>query len=118
MENAKIGIFDDADFVRKIFREYLELDGHTIVAEADTVEDSKASIETMEPGTMDIAIVDGNFSGTRLDSTEGSEIARTLRSRLPEVVIIGVSSAAPIEGADINYSKDNFTQARRYIKDL
>lgn len=118
MENARIGIFDDTDFVRGLFREYLELDGHTIVLEADSVESSKASIETMEPDAMDVAIVDGNFSGTRLDSAEGAEIARMLRNRLPGVFIIGVSSAAPVEGADINYSKENFTQARRDIKGL
>lgn len=118
MEHAKIGVFDDTDFIRGIFRELLELDGHSVVVEADSVESSQVAIETTEQDAMDVAIVDGNFSGTRLDSAEGAEIARTIRSRLPDVIIIGISSAAPIEGADINYSKDNFTEARRYIKDL
>lgn len=118
MEHAKIGIFDDTEFIRSVFREFLELDGHIVVTEAGSVETSMDAIDRMEPDSIDVAIVDGNFSGTRLDSAEGAEIAGAIRRRLPDVVIIGLSSAAPIEGADINYSKDNFTEARRYIKDL
>lgn len=118
MENAKIGIFDDREDIRGLLKLLLEQEKHSVVVEAESVEDSAQKIDSLHPGDLDVALVDGNL-GMASDLSEGAEIARLLREKMADVVIVGISSTGePIEGVDENIDKMESGKIKEYISNL
>jgi CheY-like chemotaxis protein len=119
MQEAKFGIFDDSEYVRQAIADLLENDGHHLVVEAETVEEAERKIVSLRPGEIDVALVDGNFSGAN-DNQDGAKVAEILRSRLGTTVhILGISGTEkPIEGTDEDITKNNLTGIREHIAKL
>lgn len=107
MENARVGIIEDNELVRGMLSRFVvEMGLHEIVFTAQTMNEALAAIESLQPGDVDVALVDGNLSPNRDDSSEGAQISELLRAKLGETVtIIGISGSGPVEGADINIPK-------------
>src|ERR1700690_3060610 len=84
---GRIGVFlvDDHEIVRRGVRELLEADpGITVVGEAGTAESALARIPALRP---DVAVLD-----IRLPDGDGVSVCREIRSRMPEVACLMLTS--------------------------
>ncbi|MCA9332377.1 hypothetical protein KDA00_00720 [Candidatus Saccharibacteria bacterium] len=110
MDNARIAHFEDNESLRQLLSEMFQYYGHAIVGVASTMEEAGQLVEHIEPGEVDIAIVDGNLTrngpGQVGENRDGAEIANLLRSKFGNsVTIIGYPGYGVIEGADVNLQK-------------
>ena len=121
MENAKIGLFEDHDRLREnIARELVDTYRHQVPVLAASAAEALAVIKGLEPGSLDVALVDGNLTRGRKDNAEGARIAKALREVLGDgVSIIGMSlTEEPIAGADIDIPKSNMGAIAAHIDSL
>lgn len=120
MEHAKIAIFEDDELARQLLAELLEYSGHEVVAKAGSFEESVKVVEALEPGAVDVVLLDGNLTEGRNDSREGSQIAQALRAKFTEEFrIVNISASdSPILGADVNIPKYDSGEIRNYISEL
>src|SRR5271170_8217791 len=84
---GRIGVFllDDHEIVRRGVRELLEAEGDIdVVGEAGTAESALARIPALRP---DVAILD-----VRLPDGNGVTVCRDIRSRMPEVACLMLTS--------------------------
>jgi CheY-like chemotaxis protein len=121
MEAARVGIFEDNTEMHELLTAFLELDGHSVAAAAKSMEEAHATIDGLEPDSLDVAIVDGNLSPNTYSGADGEEITRRLREKLGgAVVVIGFSASNQVPGADYNVGKagDPFEKIPAIIADL
>ena len=86
-ESGQIGVFllDDHEIVRRGVRELLEAEPDiTVVGEAGTAESALARIPALRP---DVAVLD-----VRLPDGDGVSVCREIRSRMPEVACLMLTS--------------------------
>ena len=86
-ERGQIGVFllDDHEIVRKGVRDLLEAEGDiTVVGEAGTAESALARIPALHP---DVAVLD-----VRLPDGDGVSVCREIRSKMPEVACLMLTS--------------------------
>ncbi len=122
MENAKIAIFDDHEDSRTFLKIILNKE-HEVVVEAGSVEEAALKIEELQPGELDVALVDGNFTPGKNDCSEGSQIASMLNAKLGETIsIVGISNipaeVVAVKGAEKNIHKERIDLIRNYIAEL
>ena len=117
MENAKVAVFEDNHSLREMYEDFLKAYGHQILCSAATMEQARALIETLEPGMLDAAIVDGNLSGGS-SGDDGREIVRRLHERDATIATIAMSGAGQIEGAKHQVGKDNIVKLTEVLNNL
>jgi len=123
---ARILVIDDDEFIRSLFKEVLEEQGHTVVT-ADTTAKGLAYIMQRE---FDLIFLDLKMSGT-----DGAEILREMRGvkhKLPVVIITGYPDSEmmdramrqgplgimlkPFDDSDIINSVNSFLHATQTVK--
>jgi DNA-binding NtrC family response regulator len=117
MENAKVAVFEDNHTLTKLYHDLLGSYGHQIVSSAKTMEQARELIASLEPGTLDAAIVDGNLSSGSTGD-DGREIVRLLGERDGKLATIAMSGAGPIEGATHQVGKDKVLQLLDVLAEL
>lgn len=115
MEQARVVIIEDSDVMRFAYNASLSVAGHQVVAEATSMTQVHEVLGNLEPGQVDIAIVDGNLTPGARGCDEGARVVELIREMLPEVRAIGASNEQPIRGADINVDKGDIGQLLGYI---
>ena len=118
MEKARIAVFEDNNEVRTLLGEFLTHFGHEMVVQADSIQSAREVVGELDDDVIDVAIVDGNLSADKLDSSDGAEIVRLLKSKLSKVVTIGYSGSEDVVGADLNLKKGNPARLIETIADL
>ena len=95
MENAKIAIFEDRAELRELLNINLTAyTTHSVVVEAGSVEEATKVVNELNPGDIDIALVDGKYSPKSKDCSEGAQIVELLRAKFGDLVsIVAISSA-------------------------
>jgi len=93
-DKARFLIFDDKEVEIGSITRFLDSRGHEEIGRALTVEDALTVIKTLaEKGeSVDVAFVDGNFTEGMRDGSEGLQIATEVRTLLPGVQVIALSS--------------------------
>lgn len=104
MENAKVAIFEDSEDWQALFGETVEDAGHTVVGRAISMPEAESLVDTLEEGSVDVAIVDGNLSRD-VSGADGERIAGLLHQKFDGIMVIGASSSEDVRGADVNFSK-------------
>ena len=109
MNNARVIIVEDHPKTRSIYKENLDICGHVVVGEADTVAAAILMIDSLKAhrARVDVAIVDGSLSGDEADGTDGEVVAAYIHRMLGKVTIIGAILEGGVHGADINVSKQD-----------
>lgn len=115
MKQARVAVFEDSPDWQRLYETFLADDGHQVVASATSMPEARETIDALEPGDIDVALVDGNISPNARGAFEGDELANLLRIKLGNVTIIGVSNERDIVGADTNIIK---TRTPRLINDF
>ena len=86
----RVFLLDDHEIVRRGLRELLEVEGEfTVVGEAGTAAEALARVPAVKPqvAVLDVRLPDGN----------GIEVCRELRSRMPELACLMLTSFADDE---------------------
>jgi hypothetical protein len=106
-KHLKVGFFEDEESLRRMWVLFTNESGNEVVAQAGSVEEATEVIEPLQAGDMDFAFVDGNFSPNEKNNEEGAKIAKMLREKLEDsVIIIGVSGTdTEISGVDVTIPK-------------
>ncbi|MBI1952353.1 hypothetical protein HYS42_01355 [Candidatus Saccharibacteria bacterium] len=118
MQEANIGIFDDLEIFRRIAGRTLNILGHRVLIDAGTVPESLAAIEALGV-SLDVALVDGNLDSRSENMGDGKEIARALRKRFgDEVIIVSISGNGLFEGADLAIAKQDTKAISDFIDGL
>lgn len=97
-ENTNFFYAEDDEVASELDIEYLEGNGHHLASQASSVQEAKQQIANLKKGEVQVAVVDGNL-GTSSDNSDGETIAKMLRKKDPNIVIIGHSKDNPITGA-------------------
>jgi CheY-like chemotaxis protein len=120
MDKARVAIFEDSEAMQQVVSHIVQANGHLVVAQARTLGEAESVIASLEPGNLDVAVVDGNLDSERLGGYDGARVARLLREKLGEVMIIGYSATDEIEGVDHHLQKgiDHPISMLRIISDF
>ena len=120
MDKAKIILIEDSEGWRNDIRADLEAGGHVVEALACSVETALLLVDlfAQSPGSLDVAVVDGNLSPGSENGADGERVAEDIHSRLPGVVVIGISLDGTVPGADLNVPKDSSRALHKAISDL
>lgn len=105
MEKAKVGIFEDNKDWHEILTEIVEDNGHSVAASAKSMDEARATIEALEEGSLDVAVVDGNLNPYTSTGADGAEVTRLLREKLGNITVIGFSGSNEVVGADFSVRK-------------
>jgi CheY-like chemotaxis protein len=105
MAGVRVMLVDDADHVRKMLRQMLELDGFEVSGEAGSGAEALTVVDEADP---DVLVVDYMMPGM-----DGVDVAREVRARRPQQVIIlytafldsRVEKAASEAGVDVCLTK-------------
>jgi DNA-binding response OmpR family regulator len=104
MENAKVVYFEDSEIFQEMMTIYLKIAGHQVIHSAHTMDQARKLIDTLKPGMVNVAIVDGNLNSGHTGN-DGREIVELLRAKDENIVIIGSSGDGEVEGADYQAPK-------------
>jgi CheY-like chemotaxis protein len=115
MYNARIGLFEDYPAMQTVITQWMEHDGHFVVLKAGSLVEALEAIEAAEPGAIDVALVDADL-GKNHD--EGAEVIKSLREKMGDIAIIGISLIQPLDDADVNIPKGKIEQITKYISEL
>lgn len=119
MKPARVLIFDDHEKVLDSLTMFMTAFEHDVVGTAATVDEAKSLIESMEPDTADVALVDGSFNDGRTGNESGAIITDTLRAAFgDQVKIIGISASGDVVGVDVNIPKTDANGIVSYIEAL
>jgi hypothetical protein len=105
MENAKVVYFEDSESLQELASVYLQMALNHIVRSALTMDQARELINQLEPGTVNVAIVDGNLTSTVHTGNDGREIVELLRAKDENIIIIGSTGDDIVEGADYQVPK-------------
>ena len=115
MKGARVGVFEDFPALQEMFKSWLEMYGHEVVMTATSLKEAKEVIEQADPGSLDVALVDGDLGE---NPHEGAEIIKSLRQKMGEIAIVNVSGEYPADGADTHIPKGKVEQIMTYILQL
>jgi len=118
MERAKVGIFEDVALIRDGLRGELEHAEHTVELEVATMVDAREEIAQLQPGALDVAVVDGNLASGTKSGQDGAEITALLKGVDEAIRVIGYSGSANVAGADVNFPKAGAYDILNYIAAL
>lgn len=121
MDGAKkIGIFEDDEDWYEILTEIVEKNGHRVAASAKSMDEARTTIESLEEGSLDVAVVDGNLNPNTSTGADGAEVTRLLREKLGNITVIGFSGSNEIHGVDVSVKKtgEPFAEIPAIIKAL
>lgn len=111
-----MAIFEDDQAVRQVIAVNLDLSGHTVTHEAHNMDEASRIIESLAEDEIDVAVVDGNLTAGEVSGFEGASIARLLRNRFKErVIVIGIAGSGKVKGADINLPKESAHQVGSFV---
>lgn len=117
MEGARVGIFDSDPVMQDLIARYVEADGHKIVTRAMNLFESVRVINAIPQ--LDVGIVESNYAPRKFDGADGDFIARMLREKYGEtVIIIGTSDTNDLEAADFKIRKTELEGLRGAIGQL
>lgn len=102
---AKVFLVEDDKNYRGAVRMFLELVGHTIVFEADSLEDALKKIPELTKKGVRVAILDGNLSPHDTSGNDGRRIAVEMRRQTPGIKII-VNSDREYDFGDVWTGKE------------
>lgn len=105
MNGAKVGIFEDDQDWHEILTEIVEENGHRVAVSAKSMDEAREAIESLEEGSLDVAIVDGNLNPNTRTGADGAEVTRLLREKLGNLTVIGFSGSNEINGVDVSVKK-------------
>lgn len=104
-ENADIFLAeDDSEKVADI-RQILRGSGHRVLIMADNRRQAIGLAERLQPGLVQIALIDSNLS-SNLNGQDAEDIIQRIHEQDPEVKIIGISYVDRVESADIQIVND------------
>lgn len=91
-ENARVFLVEDDKIGVVNTRWFLtENGGHTIVAEASSLEEALNLIPHLEEKGVNVAVVDGNLSLNDSSGRDGATVAEEIRKRAPNIKIVAYS---------------------------
>lgn len=91
-ENARVFLVEDDKIGVMRTRWFLtENGGHTIVAEASSLEEALNLIPHLEEKGVNVAVVDGNLSPDDSSGRDGTTVAEEIRKEAPNVKIVAYS---------------------------
>lgn len=108
MKEAKIAVFEDSELIQTMFQRAAESANHTIVATAQTLEESERVIDLTD---FDVAVVDGNLDSDGVSCGDGLRIISKIRSQKVGAKIIWFSTipaTAVNAESDFDTGKDVF----------
>lgn len=93
MENGNVVIFEDHESLRRVTAQYVQHLGHTVTAEAATLDSALETVAAIAKGDVacDAVILDGNLSHGDTSGDDAAVIAARLRQLQEPVKIIGYS---------------------------
>ena len=93
-EHANAIIVDDNKDHAATLRLFLIRDGHQVLAIAYSKEEGERLINKVKDGgtKIQVALLDGNLSETSTGGQDGRELAEQVRSQLPGVKVISIST--------------------------
>lgn len=98
---ARVILVDDELGIRTLFREFLESAGHTVFAEASSMEDAKRIVvQCVTQNIFPVFVVDGAFPVRG----QGAELAAIIRKAVPGARVISCSGD-PQDWGDVNLPK-------------
>ena len=106
-DNAKIFWAEDDQKLLKTRTKFLEEAGHKVVITANSLESALSNIPDLKKSGINVAIVDGNLSGTGTSVKDGEKIAQEIKNQHPNIAVIGSATEDPIQAADVNCLKIN-----------
>lgn len=98
--NERIMVADDNDLVRRMLKRNLEANGYVVVAEANSVDATKALVDNSEVD-FTLAIVDARMP----DAGDGEEVFGYIREKRPGVKVMSFSGELQGWG-DLRMTKD------------
>lgn len=115
-EKAKVFIAEDDKTWRKFVKDSLVKSNHTVVIEAEDVEQALGAVPLAVELRVNVAVLDGSIPN---DMYDGEIIAAALRKVIPGIKVVGVSGRG-VTGADVNIWKGDFykTNLGQIVKDL
>lgn len=102
---AIVAIFEDNPSFLEEYRWYMKDGGHSVVGVATNMSEAVGLVPRLDELGVEVVLLDGNLSPDMDDGSEGRLLARGIKSRNPDIKIVGVSMAGTVEGADFNVSK-------------
>lgn len=94
-ERATVIIIDDNREFAEVLGQILAVDGHQVKAIAGSKKEGLELIDKLEreKEKIDVALLDGNLTKGSTGGLDGKELANEIRSRLPKVRIISISTS-------------------------
>lgn len=90
-EKAKVIIVDDSQDYRESLSEFLGMVGHTVVAEAGSLNQALELVNSLHQGDVDVALIDGNLSHFSQGGFDDARVAEAFREKLPGVPLFSIS---------------------------
>ncbi|MDP3973248.1 MAG: response regulator [Candidatus Daviesbacteria bacterium] len=104
-EKARVFIAEDEkDWQQRIERN-LKRSEHEVVLTAETLAEALRALDRFEELQVQVATLDGNLRGKYSYGLDGREVSLAIRSRFPNVKIVGLSSDKFRGEADIELNK-------------
>lgn len=104
-DRARVFFVEDNNDSRETSTEFLEMSGHIVVETASSLNEALKKIPNLNAKGVNVAIVDGNLSFGDESGRDGELVAREIKAKQPNIVVIGHALKKPISTADINCPK-------------
>lgn len=109
---ARVAIYEDEPSFIKTCKFELEQAGHTVVGVARDMDEAVELLPKLGDLGVEVVLVDGNLSPEADSGVEGMLITEGIKSRHPNIKVIGISMSRPVVGADANMTKTQMTVNR------
>ena len=90
-EHAKVFIAEDDEDYTEMYEEVLQEGGHVVVRKAATLKEAMSTIEELEKGDINVALVDGNLNEFDSSGKDGARVTKAIKEKDANVTVIGVS---------------------------
>jgi len=104
-ERANIFIIEDSSEYLSSVKNFLELNDHTVVDSASTVDEAFTKIPLFQEENIDVVLLDGNLSKNRTNCEDGEIIAKAIHDAYPNLAVIGHATEHPLVNANVNSLK-------------
>lgn len=94
MHNAKVVVIEDQDAWRQMAKDYLEACGHTVVAEAISLNEAFGLVDKIADNEVeaDVILLDGNLTQDSIDGKHAQQIAARIKERGVTSKVIGFAT--------------------------
>ena len=106
-ENARVFLVEDNNRKRGLIIEVLEDAGHKIGLVATSLPEALKLIDKLRKERINVAIVDGSLDPDISNTDDGETIAEEIKSKFPEITVIGHAYEDGLRNADHNSPKIN-----------